>query len=155
MAKTILATTPLSYNDINSLAQLFSNAFIHLNEPDVISEQAQQKHLFYQQVHIVVGMAFTAALVEQDSLALFSPYLKRFLRHRVNDGNRFASATAGVAMGDIISLGSDAFRTLDHPEYYSYFVQALRNCLRYLVNEFDIPKFPDMNKVIALIAADD
>ena len=155
MAKSILATTPLSYNEISSLAQLFSNTFLRLNELDTLSTQVQQKRLFFQKAHTVVGLAFTAALVEQDSLALLNPHLKRFLRYRVNDRNRFASATAGIAMGDIISLGSDAFRTLEYPGYYGNFLQALQECLSYALTELHLPKSSHLDKVMTLIAADE
>ena len=155
MAKTILATTPLSYNEINSLAQLFACAFLRLNEPGIPSEHVQQKRHFFQQVHTVVGMAFTATLVEQDLLALFKPHLHHFLQHQVNDGNRYASVNAGIAMGDIISLGSDAFRTLEHPEYYSYFLNALRESLHYITTTINIPKSFHLNKIMALVEADE
>src|SRR3990172_10985145 len=105
MAKPILATTPLSHNDIKSLAQLFSCAFPHLNEWDTLSKQPLMKRRFFQNVNTVVGLAFTAVSAEHDSLALFKPYLQDFLQYQFDDGDLEVSRISGVAMGDIISLG--------------------------------------------------
>lgn len=155
MAKPILATTPLTYNDIDSLAELFSNAFLHLNEYQTLSKQPQQKHLFFQNVNTAVGLAFTAVLAEQDLLSLFKPYLDNFLQYQVDNGDQDASGMSGIAMGDIISLGSDAFRTLNHPEYYHYFLQALRDSLRYILVELNLPKSSGIDRVVELIMADE
>jgi len=151
MAKSILATTPLSHHHIESLGQLFARAFCHLKEQSVLSEQIYQKRLFFEKVHKVVGLAFTAVLVEKNSLALFEPCLNHFLNYSIAHNPQEAAIKAGLAMGDIISLGSDAFRTLGHPDYYFDFLAALQDTLSYCVTEFRIPRSSTLTKVIALI----
>ena len=91
----------------------------------------------------------------KDSLALFKPYLQDFLQYQFDDGDLEVSRISGVAMGDIISLGSDAFRTLNHPGYYSHFLQALRDSLHYILTELNLPSSLSIDKVVRLIVADE
>ena len=153
MAKVSLATTPLSHNDINCLAQLFTGAFLSLNKNPLETSVMPRKN-FLRQVDTVVGLAFTATLADQEFLALFKPYLDDFLNYPPSSNEPKAHEKWGIAVADMISLGSDAFRMLKHPGYYRYFLKALQISLRYLWIELNIPLSHQMETLMKLIEAD-
>ncbi len=148
MANRILAATPLSHNDIAALAKLFEQAFQY-HWQNQSKESSFQ--IFVHNIRTLVGLSFTATLVEGDLLEFFNSYLRIFQRNQsfLRSDSRHARLASAIA--NMVCLGSDFFRCLDHPSYYKDFLQALRNCLKHMIEEIRIKPETNMKNVISLI----
>jgi hypothetical protein len=116
--------------------------------------QTKENNNFIRYVRTVIGLSFTAALVNGDLLSLFNRSLEYFLRHQYSPNSRIGSLKVGKATADIVTLGSDFFRLLNHPRYYEDFLQALRDSLGHIMGEMGIPVSADAEHVIELIYND-
>ncbi len=150
MANHILAATPLLHNDIRALAQLFEQAFQYHRQYRNQSHERAFK-TFVHNMRTLVGLSFTATLVEGDLLELFNPYLQIFQRNQAFLRSDARHARLASAIANMVCLGSDFFRCLDHPHYYKDFLQALRNCLKYMFEEIRIIPSANMKNIISLI----
>jgi hypothetical protein len=122
MAKGILAVPPLSRNDISILAHLFEVSFdyyIHNNSPFFLD--------YLQALRTVVGLGFTAVLVDRQLLCIYQRYLELFLaqeegnfKERKEGKTLIAQSVAEMASTAVIS-----FSILKFPHYYEDFLLAL------------------------------
>ncbi len=152
MDPRILAATPLSHNDIAGLAQLFEQAFRYYRRHKKQLKDNQWQ-IFLQDIRTIVGLSFTATLVCGDLVEMFDSFLSIFLQNQAFLNAHVKPKKLADAFANIVSLGSDFFRCLDHPRYYEDFLQTLRNCITHITDDIKVSIPSKSENVIALILA--
>lgn len=150
MAHSSLAATPLSHNDIIGLTQLFQRAF-HYHRYRVNRHQETNWKNFLREIRTVVGLGFTATLVEGDLVELYSSDLAAFLENQTFINSCSNHLSLAKAFANMVCLGSDFFRYLDYPEYYKDFLWSLRRCLLHITDEAGIKAPVKAENIINLI----
>ena len=152
MAQPILAATPLSHNDISGLAQLFEQGF-HYHRKCQKQLKNTDWRSFLHNIRTLIGLSYTATLVDGELLEIFDSHLCVFLQYQSFLSKHSEHAKLAKAIADIVCLGSDFFRCLGHPRYYEDFLRSLRDCVTHITEEIGITPPLKAQGVIALIAA--
>ncbi len=120
MANKIVPAQPFSSNDISSLTKTFQIAFhyyCHHNSPF-----AQD---YLKELSTLVGLGFTAVLVDGDCICAYDHYLKTFLAYRNFKAHPEALEILSSAVANMVSWAAQLFRLLDYPGYYDDFAASL------------------------------
>ena len=121
---TILSTLRLSRNDISSLAHIFDvnfRRFCANNSPfatDYLSE-----------IKTIVGLGFTAVLLDGSFIAIYHDKFNNFLRHLDFKKHENSLQFLSSNIAEMIDLATFAFRLIKYPSYYENFANALRKAL--------------------------
>lgn len=152
MANSSLAATPLSHNDITALAQLFRRAFhYHRKHKGEFYDIRWQN--FLKNLRTIVGLSYTVTLVQGDLLELYNSYLTTFLQNQSFTNSHSQHLKLAQSFTNMVSLGSDFFRSFGHPNYYSDFLVALRFCVIHIIEEINIKPPENAENVLKLILA--
>jgi hypothetical protein len=122
MATKIVPVQPLSSNDISSLAQTFQVAFNYFCQHS--SPFAQD---YLRNLSTLVGLGFTAALVDGDCVSAYDSDLKVFIAHRNFKACPEIIANLSLAIANMVSWATKLFGVLDYPRYYEDFALSVKN----------------------------
>lgn len=124
MGNKIVPALPFSHNDISSLAQTFKIAFNYFcdHSSPFVTE-------YLRELNTLVGLGFTAALVDGDSISVFDNDLKIFLTYRNFKAHPEAIESLSSAVANLLCWSTQLFRILNYPRYYEEFAQAVKKTI--------------------------
>jgi hypothetical protein len=125
MAKGILAVEPLSRNDIAILAQLFEISFdYYINNHSTHSPFFND---YLKHLRTLVGLGFTAVLVDRSLLCIYEHYLERFMGQKEGDfrERKHAKTLIAQSVAEMVATSTISFSALQFPRYYDEFSTAL------------------------------
>jgi hypothetical protein len=121
---SVNATTP-SGNDIPSLAQIFAASLQYYckhNSPLVRG--------YIDKLNTIVGLGFTAVMVDGGLLSNYQPYLSTFLSNiRIKEKTGDIIHVLSLAVAKMVAWAVDSFRRIHHPDYYPSFVNAVKEAV--------------------------
>lgn len=126
MAEFILTGEQFSRNDVSKLAQFFEQSFdyyINHNTP-FFSD-------YLNALRTVVGLGFTASLVDRQLFCIYQHYLQRFIALNEGDFKRNPGSKRGLAqaVAEMTYTAALCFYALHFPRYYEEFIAALHYAL--------------------------
>src|SRR5579862_3704589 len=93
MVNTSVTGIPLSSNDISSLTQLLAIPLQYYCD-----HQSPFKKDYQKQLNTIVGLGFTAVLVDNSLVSIYQPHLERFIAHLRGEGtNNFHNLAFAAA----------------------------------------------------------
>lgn len=126
MANRILTGEPFSRNDVSKLAQLFEQSFDYY-----ISHNTPFFSDYLNALRTVVGLGFTASLVDRQLFCIYQHYLERFIALNEGDFKRNPGSKRGLAqaVAEMTYTAALCFYALHFPRYYEEFITALHYTL--------------------------
>ena len=121
MGKSILAVQPLTRNDISMLSQVLEASLVHYSHNTSFFTD------YLKALKTLVGLGFTAALVEGRLLNSYRTYLECFLSHGEGDfkANQDAQKRIAQYVAEMVGLSTIHFHLLKYPRYHEDFIHAL------------------------------
>jgi hypothetical protein len=142
MSNISLTTTPLSCNEISDLTYLFEQSFLfHYNNAVITTALTVQNYL--KNIRTVVGLGFTATLVQNDLTLFMERLINKFIRYQNFYRYPEKIQTLASTLVSLISCSSDFFRDLGHPSYCDVFEQSLAQCIQHIIHEIGIQPIYD------------
>lgn len=120
MANKSVSALPLSRNDVSCLAQPFQLAFNYF-----CTHNSPLYEDYVKRLGVVVGLGFTAVLVDGTFLQNYQLQLQIFLDHVDFKSHPQRTVALSLAMAEMVNLGAYLFRVLGYPGYYDYFAAAV------------------------------
>lgn len=125
MAEFILAGEPLARNEIYELADTLEEIFdSYLENPRFIED-------YLKILRTLIGLGFTATLVDKSQFLIYQHYLKEFMHADAGHFKDNPSAKRYIAQccSEMIAIALISFDALQNPGYYWDFVKALDQAL--------------------------
>ena len=137
MSEISLTATPWSRNEICDLRYLFEQSFrFHCNNAVIASTPSVQNYL--KNIRTVVGLGFTATLVQNDLTSVMNGLVNKFVRHQSFHNHPEHIPTLASTLASLVSISSDFFRDIGHPPYRDDFEKALAQCIQHMIHELGI-----------------
>jgi hypothetical protein len=118
-----LVPTRLSSNDIPSLAQIFAASLQAYCKSFSPSEKD-----YIDNLKTIVGLGFTAIIIDGGLLSIYQPCLSTFLAH-IGKKQTSDIHNTSLAVARMIDSAVGSFRRIRYPDYYQSFVKAVKETL--------------------------
>ena len=124
MANLSVSATRLSSKDISDLAQI-----IEINLQYYCAYNSPMEKDYLRAIKTVIGLGFTAAMVDDSLVAIYHSRLNTFLNYGDFKQYQGSLKYLSTAIAEMVDLSVQLFRYIGYPDYYNDFVAAARKML--------------------------
>jgi hypothetical protein len=123
-----VAALPLSSNDITHLAQIIEAILQYY-----CTNASPFEKDYVKEISTLMGLGFTAIMVDGDLLSIYQPHFNTFLRYSHFKKHPSYLGVLSRAIAELTAGSAHLFRSLGYPAYHEHFMVAVKNTVNNIV----------------------